>query len=36
MLRSVDLVETDVSKEPSGSIISVTKIGELEKKLSVN
>jgi hypothetical protein len=30
MLRRVALVRADVSEEPSGSIIRVTRIGELE------
>jgi hypothetical protein len=29
MLRRVDLVRTDVSEEPSGSFIRVTRFGEL-------
>jgi hypothetical protein len=29
MLRSVSLVRNDVSEEPSASIVSVTRIGEL-------
>jgi hypothetical protein len=35
MLRSVDLVRTDVSEERSASFISVTGIGELGPKLAV-
>jgi hypothetical protein len=35
MLRSVDLVKTDVSEEPSASIIRVTIIGELGTTLAV-
>jgi hypothetical protein len=35
MLRSVALVRTDVSKEPSASLIRVTRIGELGTTLAV-
>jgi hypothetical protein len=35
MVRGVALVRTDVSKELSASIISVTRIGELGKTLAV-
>jgi hypothetical protein len=35
MLRSVALVETEVSEELSASIIRVTRIGELGTTLSV-
>jgi hypothetical protein len=35
MLRRVALVRTDVSEEPSSSIIRVTRIGELETTLAV-
>jgi hypothetical protein len=35
MLRSVALVRTDVSQEPSASFIRVTRIGELGKTLAV-
>jgi hypothetical protein len=35
MLRRVPLVRTDVSEEPSSSIISVTRIGELLTTLAV-
>jgi hypothetical protein len=35
MLRSVALVRTDVSKEPSASIIKVTRIGELGTTLAI-
>jgi hypothetical protein len=35
MLRRVALVRTDVSKEPSPSIIRVTRIGEIGKTLAV-
>jgi hypothetical protein len=34
MLRPVALVKTDVSAEPSASIIRVTRIGELGKTLA--
>jgi hypothetical protein len=36
MLRRVDLVRTDVSKECSATIIRVTKIGELETLVVTN
>jgi hypothetical protein len=35
MLRYVALVKTDVSEEPSASIIKVTRIGELGTTLAV-
>jgi hypothetical protein len=35
MLRRVALVRTDVSEEPSASIIRATKIGELGASLAV-
>jgi hypothetical protein len=35
MLRRVDLVRTDVSEEPSASLIRVTRIGELGTRVSV-
>jgi hypothetical protein len=35
MLRRVALVRTDISEEPSASIISVTRIGELGTTLAV-
>jgi hypothetical protein len=35
MLRSVDLVRTDVSEELSASFIRVTRIGELGTMLAV-
>jgi hypothetical protein len=35
MLRRVTLETTDVSEEPSASIIRVTRIGELATKLAV-
>jgi hypothetical protein len=35
MLRRVDLVRTDVSEEPSASIIRVTRIGDLGTTLAV-
>jgi hypothetical protein len=35
MLRSVTLVRTDVSEEPSASIIGVARIGELGTTLDV-
>jgi hypothetical protein len=35
MLRRVALVQTDVSEEPSVSIITVTRIGELGTKILV-
>jgi hypothetical protein len=35
MLRRVALVRTDVSEEPSASIIRVTRIGELGTTLAV-
>jgi hypothetical protein len=35
MLRCVALVRTDVSEELSGSIIRMTRIGELETTLAV-
>jgi hypothetical protein len=35
MLRRVTLVGTDVSEEPSASIIRVTRIGELGATLAV-
>jgi hypothetical protein len=35
MLRRVDLVRTDVSEEPSASIIGVSRIGELTTTLAV-
>jgi hypothetical protein len=35
MLRLVALVRTDVSEEPSPSIIRVTRIGELRTTLAV-
>jgi hypothetical protein len=35
MLRSVALVKTDVSEEPSASFIKVTTIGELGTTLAV-
>jgi hypothetical protein len=35
MLRSVALVRTDVSEEPSASIIRVTRLGELGITLAV-
>jgi hypothetical protein len=36
MLRRVALVRTDVSEELSGSIIKVTRIGELGTALAVS
>jgi hypothetical protein len=36
MLHRVALVRTDVSEEPSASIIRVTRIGELGTTLAVN
>jgi hypothetical protein len=35
MLRRVALVRTEVSEEPSASIIRLTRIGELETMLAV-
>jgi hypothetical protein len=35
MLRSAALVRTDISEELSASFITVTRIGELGKKLAV-
>jgi hypothetical protein len=35
MLRRVDLVRTDVSEEPSASILRVTRIGELGTTIAV-
>jgi hypothetical protein len=35
MLRHLSLVRTDVSQEPSASLISVTKIGELGTTLAI-
>jgi hypothetical protein len=35
MLRRVALVRTDISEEPSVSIIRVTRIGELSTTLAV-
>jgi hypothetical protein len=35
MLRRVALVTTDVSEEPSASIIKVIRIGELRRMLAV-
>jgi hypothetical protein len=35
MLRRVPLARTDISQEPSASIISVTRIGELGTTLAV-
>jgi hypothetical protein len=34
MLRRLDLVRTDVSEEPSASVIKVSRIGELGSTLA--